>query len=165
MLHCDNPFWRFSLAVYDEPGVADECLALQEALGIDVNLLLFCAWIGARGRVLSDGDLTAAEERVRGWHDQVVRPLRAVRQRMKTMPEMGHAEAAALRKDIAGTELRAEQVEQAFLFAAAEDIGPAGSAPAAEAIGANVAAYLRRKAPEQPAPRRVIAAAAAYRAG
>jgi uncharacterized protein (TIGR02444 family) len=52
-LDLDNVFWRFSLAVYASDGVARECLALQEALKADVNLLLFCAWMGARNVALS----------------------------------------------------------------------------------------------------------------
>ena len=39
-LQYDNEFWRFSLAVYKPPDVAAECLALQEAVGLDVNLYL-----------------------------------------------------------------------------------------------------------------------------
>lgn len=46
-LQRENEFWQFSLAVYAAPGVEAECLALQEALGIDVNLLLFFVWLGA----------------------------------------------------------------------------------------------------------------------
>jgi uncharacterized protein (TIGR02444 family) len=46
VLECDNPFWNFSLAVYAAPDVAAECLALQSALNIDANSLLFCAWLG-----------------------------------------------------------------------------------------------------------------------
>jgi uncharacterized protein (TIGR02444 family) len=48
MLDTGNPFWRFSLAVYKAPGVAAECLALQETLGNDVKVLLFCAFLGAQ---------------------------------------------------------------------------------------------------------------------
>ena len=43
---------------------------------------------------------------------------------------MGHDAVKDLRKDIAGIELRAEQIEQAFLFEAAGDIA-VGTATAA----------------------------------
>ena len=48
----DNAFWKFSLAVYAAPGVPEECLAVQERYGVDVNVLLFCAWLafGAQSR-------------------------------------------------------------------------------------------------------------------
>jgi len=35
-------FWAFSLALYGKPGVAPALLGLQDRLGVDVNLLLFC---------------------------------------------------------------------------------------------------------------------------
>ena len=54
----DNAFWKFSLAVYATPGVAGECLAVQESLGVDVNVLLFCAWLAAARKVaLTPGDI------------------------------------------------------------------------------------------------------------
>ena len=53
----ETPFWQFSGAVYAHPGVAEACLDLQDRHGLDVNLLLFCAWAGVQGRVFDGGDL------------------------------------------------------------------------------------------------------------
>ena len=56
----NHPFWDFSLRVYGSDGVPAACIALQERRGIDVNLLLFSAWIGESGRgVLAESDLDA----------------------------------------------------------------------------------------------------------
>jgi uncharacterized protein (TIGR02444 family) len=138
-LQGDNPFWRFSLAVYGKPGVADECLALQRRLGTDVNVLLFCAWAGAaRGALLSGGDVAEIAELAQPWHDAVVRPLRAVRNGVKAMPEFEHAEVQMLRKEILAAELHAEQVEQALLFARAVRPWPRDDSPRREIIRANV---------------------------
>ncbi|MFN3656604.1 MAG: TIGR02444 family protein [Pseudolabrys sp.] len=164
MLECDNAFWRFSLKVYGAPGVAAECLELQETLGVDVNVLLFCAWVGAQGRLLNDDAMTAVETGVRGWHDAAVRPLRAVRQGMKSMPEMAHADVAALRKDVAAVELRAEQIEQAMLFAALPALGPLDAAAQATAVPANIGAQLRRRGALYTTPERLISEASRYRA-
>lgn len=164
MLDCDNPFWRFSLAVYAQPGVADECLALQGELDIDVNVLLFCAWFGAeRKLVLGDEAFAAIDACVQDWHESVVRPLRAVRQTMKAMPDMADDTVKALRKDIAAAELRAEQIEQAKLFEIADAIAQAARA-GGDAVAANIAAFLRRYAKggeSPPLPHRLIAAAKA----
>ncbi|MFB3151067.1 MAG: TIGR02444 family protein, partial [Alphaproteobacteria bacterium] len=46
----DNPCWDFALVVYRRDGVAEACLALQESQGVDVNVLLFCCWLGESGR-------------------------------------------------------------------------------------------------------------------
>ena len=169
MLRCDNPFWTFSLAVYAEPGVAAECLALQDACNIDVNALLFCAWLGADKRlILTEQNLAAIDTQVRRWHETVVRPLRAVRQAMKPMAEMADDAVTTLRKDIAASELRAEQIEQAILFAAAAKISDgANAAKAEQAVAANVTAFVRRNATDAATiepPRLLIAAAMAYRA-
>lgn len=163
MLNCDNPFWRFSLAVYAQPGVADECLALQGALEIDVNGLLFCAWLGAERKLaLDDKALTAIDACVQRWHGSVVRPLRAVRQTMKPMPDMADDAVKALRKEIAAVELRAEQIEQAKLFEIADVITKDANAATEDAVAANVTAFLRchAKGAESPSPpHRLIAAA------
>ncbi len=116
MLELDNPFWRFSLAAYAAPGVADECLALQDTHGIDVNVLLFCAWVGtARRTVLTADDLATIEAGVQPWREAAVHPLRAARRGIKAL-SAADDEIATLRKDVAALELRAEQVEQAMLY-------------------------------------------------
>jgi uncharacterized protein (TIGR02444 family) len=109
----DNPFWRFSLAIYSTPGVSAECLALQETLGIDVNLLLFCAWTGAEHRIkLTPTELDEFSATVRDWHEQVVLPLRGARQALKVIG--GHD---TLREKVKAAELESEQIEQAMLYA------------------------------------------------
>lgn len=118
-LQYDNEFWRFSLAVYEPSDVANECLALQEALGLNVNILLFCAWLGNRSIDLSPSDIEAASRFVARWHDSVVRLLRSVRRQIKT--DYGN-EFANLRARVKEIELEAEQIEQAMLFAFAKDI-------------------------------------------
>lgn len=121
LLQLDNPFWHFSQKVYAAPGVAAECLALQRDLSIDVNVLLFCAWLGAGRRISLDAAAMASvDDAVGSWHNTAVCPLRTVRENIKTLPEMAHEDVMALRKQVAASELRAEQIEQAMLFGWAE---------------------------------------------
>jgi uncharacterized protein (TIGR02444 family) len=112
----ESPFWRFSLAVYGRPGVAPACLTLQDMHGLDVNLLLFACFAGARGRVLTGQDLEILEAAAGPWHTQVVRPLRGARTWMKQQ-SMGEAESR-LRERIKALELEAERLEQEKLWAA-----------------------------------------------
>jgi uncharacterized protein (TIGR02444 family) len=164
-LQLDNAFWRFSLAVYAAPGVADQCLALQRSHGIDVNLLLFAAWIGAeRGTALSQADMQRFAGAVEGWRQTVVVPLRNLRQAMKPLAEMQHAEAASLRQEIAASELRAEQIEQAMLFAAAADRPGGSDADRETLVRRNVRTLMQTYAqPDQAACERLIAAALSTR--
>jgi uncharacterized protein (TIGR02444 family) len=106
-----NPFWEFSLAVYGRPGVPAACVALQDRHGLDVNVLLFAAWAGvACGVALSAERLAAVDSAIAAWRQEVVRPLRAVRRRVK-------AEDDALYQRMKAVELEAERIQQDRLFA------------------------------------------------
>lgn len=150
-LQRDNAFWRFSLEVYGAPGVAAECLALQDALGIDVNLLLFCAWLGsARRTALSASEIESARSLVQPWHDQAVRPLRAVRRQLKAF---SGPDSEAFRLRVKALELEAEQMEQAMLFSHALETWPrAGAADPRDAVAANIRIYLRSQRGAGPGP-------------
>lgn len=169
-LDLDNAFWRFSLAVYGAPGVAEECLALQRELNIDVNVLLFCAWLGAERRVaLKSPDIAHIIGQARGWHETVVRPLRTVRQEIKQRPEAADEAVRDLRKQVAAAELRAERIEQALLFRHADAFEPSREpARLSDLVETNVRALLGGGAPaglgrDLPCPRLVGAAVAASR--
>jgi uncharacterized protein (TIGR02444 family) len=107
----ENAFWRFSLFVYAAPGVAEECLALQDTHGVDVNLLLFASWLGGCGIALSDAALAEACALVAPWCDTVVRPLRIIRRQLNGDPQV-----EPFRRRIRELELDAERHEQDLLF-------------------------------------------------
>ena len=43
----NNPFWEYSVQQYARPGVADTCLVLQDEHTLDVNMLLYAAWLSS----------------------------------------------------------------------------------------------------------------------
>lgn len=141
-LQYDNEFWRFSLAVYSRAGVAEECLALQEVAGADVNVLLFCAWAGMQTIVLSRDDIEQALRLVVAWQDNVVRPLRGVRQSMKALE---HQESENFRARVKSMEIEAEQIEQAVLFAYSKRL-QSTRRELREAVIANIQRYIGLKA-------------------
>jgi uncharacterized protein (TIGR02444 family) len=114
-----NDFWDFSLAVYASPGVEGECLALQDQFGIDVNLLLFAAYMGGHGIVLSRDDMAQTSALVDAWQRQVVMPLRGVRRATKPMLQSPPGSAGkpieALRNKVKAIELESERIEQDLL--------------------------------------------------
>ncbi len=141
-----HPFWDFSLEVYMAPGVGEACLGLQERHGLDVNFLLFCVWTGASGRgVLDERGMEAATSSARLWHDAVVRPLRAVRTRMKGgLPPAPAELAESLRRRIQEIEIDCEHAEQ-LMLAGSVGLVPDESRPEdgrAEDAAANVARYF-----------------------
>jgi len=136
----DNAFWQFSLRVYAQRGVADECLALQDTLGLDVNVLLFSAWLAVgRGVALAPADLDTIMAEVRPWHEDVVRPLRLIRRHLKPIDEQG---AQRLRAQVKAFELDAEQLEQARLFALAQERWPVAGVEGRELVAGNVRACI-----------------------
>jgi uncharacterized protein (TIGR02444 family) len=117
----DTPLWAFSLAVYGADGVEAECLDLQERFGVDVNLLLFAAFAGAReGVQLDAADIAAAAAAVSAWHGEIVRALRGARRTLKPVSLDAdnplHTAAASLRTQVKAAELEAENIEQAMLW-------------------------------------------------
>ena len=76
----DDHFRNFALAVYRCSGVSHACLRLQDRFDVDVNILLFAAYLGAaRGAEFSPASLATAQSRVGTWHREVVIPLRQLR--------------------------------------------------------------------------------------
>ena len=91
-----------------------ECLDLQDRHGIDVNLLLFCAYVGAiwQRRRARCANVRAAANRVDDWHKHVVRVCVAARRALKpfaTDPSTIVASAAALRTGVKAAELEANE--------------------------------------------------------
>lgn len=121
MAMASNPFWTFSLRLYAEPGVAEVCLRLQDELGVNVNLLLFCCWLDANGSDKGSDFLRSVEASVEHWQTDVVQPLRRIRKRVA---------AGDFYRRLKTIELEAERLEQDMLYnaytQAASDSGEGG---------------------------------------
>lgn len=133
----ENPFWDYSLAHYARPEVAQACLALQDSLGANVNLLLFCCWLGSRGESLSDARLARAVQLIAEWDLNVVQPLRQVRRFLRQCSQA----AEKMAETVAELELDAERVVQNSL--AGWWLGTAGGEKIATEAESEVAALQR----------------------
>ncbi|HEY6859903.1 MAG TPA: TIGR02444 family protein [Pseudolabrys sp.] len=154
-IQTENLFWHFSVAVYSAPQVADECISLQDRFGVDVNVLLFAAWIGVDRRLILTADhLAMVDAAVSEWQDSVIVPVRAVRRRLKTMEPSVYEKAKAI-------ELELEQIEQARLYHLASQLHGQEAVAAEQAIRANISLCLARKVLGA-VPEALIAAAIAY---
>ena len=106
----DEEFWRFSLAFYDQPGVAGALVALQDRNGRDVNLILFALWLGISGRGSLDAGLLAAAAQTAGrLGREIVRPLRALRRKLHKHPD---GDVQKFREAIKALELAGEKLIQ-----------------------------------------------------
>jgi uncharacterized protein (TIGR02444 family) len=139
----DHPFWDFALGVYRSEGVPPACLNLQERHGIDVNLMLFCLWLGHSGRGRLDGaemaQVIAASDL---WHRKVVKSLRFVRRALKDgFTEAPEELRQQLRAQVQATEIDAEHLEQLILAAAVPREPLSADAPLAERGADAVASF------------------------
>jgi uncharacterized protein (TIGR02444 family) len=138
-----SPFWRFSLRLYREPGVADACIALQEESGVDVNLLMYLLWHATRRRSFTPDEVGWIESKVAPWREAIVVPLRSVRRALKTAPSLVSGIAAeSFRVRIKALELEAERLQQEAMYEF-DHATPAGDPEAipAEAARHSLAAY------------------------
>ncbi len=129
--------WDWAVAVYGRPGVQDACLALQDAHGQDVPLLLWAVWAQVDDPALA----ARAAGLARDWDALAVNPLRAVRRALKPGFE-GIADPAreALRNEVKAAELAAERA----LLQALEGLGgPGGAANGLESLRTVSAAWKK----------------------
>jgi len=141
-----DAFWRFSLAFYARPGVAESLIALQDRAGLDVNLILFALWRGlVHGHRLDAAGFGAAEAAVAPLRRELVVPLRQLRRRLK---EESDPDLQGLRRQVAALELMAERRAQNRLAAtvAASDTG--GDPRAAAAANLAFCLGAERQSPD-----------------
>ncbi len=134
-------FWRFSLSVYGQQGVPDICLALQDAHGVDVNVLLYLLFRATWGAELDADEIARLDAAIAPWRDEVVRPLRGVRRALKgaALARIA-ADDDRLRQRIKSAELEAERLQQMALARLGEAMAGTETAPDA-ALGAAWRAY------------------------
>jgi uncharacterized protein (TIGR02444 family) len=141
-----SAFWDYSVKLYQRPGVEAACLDLQRRHGLDVNLVLLCCWQASRGRRLDRGQFARARDVVASWQLEVVRPLRALRRRLKvrladpepgSLVELWPGLASAIREQALALEIEAEHLSQLGLSRALDGLPASGPADVVLA-GANL---------------------------
>ncbi|MEM8563771.1 MAG: TIGR02444 family protein [Pseudomonadota bacterium] len=106
-----NPFWDFSIALYEQPGVAASCIEAQDGWGADVNMLLFLAWRSQSGIPLQFEAIASLDAEISSWRSQVVTPIRELRRQLKAVPG-----TEASRTLIQQAELAAERAQQDMMY-------------------------------------------------
>lgn len=127
----NNPFWDYSLVHYAREGVSAACLTLQDEHDIDVNVLLYAAWLASMQQNLNAEHLNGLQECIKPWREQVVRPLRDLRRLWRDVQP-----AQDLREQLKTLELQAERDQQDQMLAYYR------AAPALPAAGASLAHNL-----------------------
>jgi hypothetical protein len=92
----NDDLWRFALSFYGRDGVSAACLALQQGLGIDVDM----------------DELRTIDAIVRDWRTEIVQTLRQLRTRLKSGSSLAPSSATdGLRNQVKAMELEAERIE------------------------------------------------------
>jgi len=86
-------------------------LDLQDAHGLDVNMLLYACFAAVEERAVSEDDASAVDGVCADWRNEVIRPLRSVRRKLAARPD-----AADISKGLLELELAAEQRQQAMIW-------------------------------------------------
>lgn len=132
-------FWDWSVAAYRAPGAEETLLTLQDAHGLNVNLLLWCAWIAPHFAEPGGATMRRAIAIAAGWETDVVAPLRGVR---RTLKARGGADA--LRQQVKEAELGAERELGGALEAfALRHLSPAPDGDSHSRARRTLAAYAR----------------------
>jgi uncharacterized protein (TIGR02444 family) len=115
--------WDFCRKLYAQPGIETLCLRLQDEQGVNVLVLLWCAWLEIRGVYLTSEQLATAAEQTISKSESMVVPLRQVRRHLKKFGSLPPDVAKAVKEDI----LRAELALEKCLLLALEAMRPRSS--------------------------------------
>lgn len=87
-------------------------MAYQNQQGANVNVLLFCCWLGCCGIQLEYKELVEAQKQIEDWVFNTVEPLRAVRRFMADSSWIIDTDTSKIQQ----AELMAEKVVQKILY-------------------------------------------------
>lgn len=110
-----KPFWDWALAQYRAEAAQRLLLRLQEEAGLVILEALFVSWLASEHYEWRLDDTAKLRDATQDWIDEVVLPLRAVRQRWKN-----EASKEASRRHLLALEVEAERHLAELMWAASE---------------------------------------------
>jgi uncharacterized protein (TIGR02444 family) len=142
-------FEEWSTMFYRRERVEPLLIALQDAHGLSVNMLLFCLWAGRHVGEIDPAIIRKAADDSGAFARDTIIPLRGVRRRLKMKAEGEDTPAIeALRMKVKEAELFAERIDQRRLeaLALADASKPVAAEGAAGRARRALAAYVRTTA-------------------
>ena len=109
------PFWDWALRQYAREPTQALLLSLQSQADLVILESLFAAWLSTEGHRLEAHDVAAMRDTTGTWIDEVVLPLRAVRERWK-----GDARKEVARRHLLRLEVEAERHLAELMWASTE---------------------------------------------
>jgi len=140
----NSEFWNYSSQIWKLPDVENICLELQNNYDINVNLILYCCWVGDKNLNLNDDDLQILLDTIQPWQT-MIKPLRDSRKMMQqqliAMPANMLDQTI---ENISEMELNAEHMSQLALEKALkpEKISPCENLNNIECSLSNIKTYI-----------------------
>ena len=106
-----NPLWHFSKNIYRKERVSETLLHLQDKFSIDVNMILFIAWLASINRSLTTSDIQDAQKLVSLWRTKVIIPIRNIRRSVRKF-----SDTEPLYEDVKKLEIATEKEELKILY-------------------------------------------------
>jgi uncharacterized protein (TIGR02444 family) len=142
--------WERASRAYESVEVERLCLELQDDYGQCVSYLLWAIWAGEQGRAIGPDLAGQAAELAGDWELSVLKPLRAVRRRLKSaVPGISDTAREASRERLKDEEIAAERL----LLDALEAMTPAAGRQSGDLGGSLRVAWA---AWPSPAPDRIL---------
>ena len=110
-----TPFWDWALSQYRAEAAQSLLLRLQEEAGLVILEALFVSWLASEHYQWRADDTAKLRGVTQDWIDEVVMPLRAVRQHWKN-----EASKETLRRHLLELEVEAERHLAELMWAASE---------------------------------------------
>lgn len=110
----EHPFCAFVKQITSHEYTKSILLTLQQRLNLNINILLFCCWVGQTGRKqFNKKDIQNISTAITPWHEQVIAALKKLRKllRQKTQKPIDHN----IYEFILEKETIANQIEQLML--------------------------------------------------
>ena len=79
-----SEFWSYSTDVYQRPEIEKTCLEMQNQYQADINILLYCCWLGEKRIQLTEADIKTLVDTSQPWQTNILSHLRAARTILKT---------------------------------------------------------------------------------
>ncbi len=137
-------FIQFCAALYQRPGVATACLALQDGRGWNVNCLLLSAWAARNGYALTQGFWIEARRAIEALDTGAVAPIRKVRREISRNRKFSDELKGGIKRLLWYAELRAEQAVESTLHRAMVSRAQRGAGD----VASNLIAYAGEDSPD-----------------
>ena len=78
----NSELWNYSTQLWTLPSVETICLDLQNNFEVNINILLYCCWVGDKKLCLNEDDVQSLLDSIHPWQT-IIKPLRDSRKMMQ----------------------------------------------------------------------------------